>query len=1008
MYVDGTNDHHETNDLSSEEEDPNNTNISMFSNNAPTETTCDSDIQSNNTEYETYNFIDTMKKTRNQYKEEIIISYLSINSIRHKILECHDMLYYKLSDIIAFSETKLDSNIHVKLKWDCYRLYRKDHKHNSGGLLLYVNTNFPSKRLKRFESEEFESLSIEIDIKGEKTFLCSLYRNPKSSVNNFINHLENLTEKVLRKYSKVIFMGDMNINLLIDDSECKALKDYCDTYDMVNIITEPTCHKGNSETMIDLILTNDNQSVVECGTVDTGISDYHSLIYCAMPGMARPPTKTKITYRSFKQFEEDHFLADISKYITPDVENFNDLSHIFSIICDKHAPLKTKYIKSKQLPYMNSKLRKAIVRKSMLWHRFLKRKTKKNILAFQAQRNLSTSIQRKSISTYFAEKCGKKDKHFWEVMRPFLSEKCNDTNQADFMLQEGDRYITDITEVCEVFNHNFIKTGESQKFTLSEKEKSEEFNKCLNNIKHNCAEERNFVFKAIEPETVRKKITKIKSKKAAGYDLIPPKLVKIASQELYIPLTNVLNSSLGNSNFPDQMKYANISPAYKKNEPLEKGNYRPISVLTCFSKLFEGIIADQMNDFFNPILSAYISAFRSGYSCQSLLLKMTEDWRENLDNHKCVGALMIDLSKAFDTINHDKLLSKLKQYGFSESAIYMLTSYLKGRKQRVKIGSNVSNWEDIRSGIPQGSVLGPLIFNIFMNDVFYAIHDCQLYNYADDNTMSHADEDILKVQSVLQCEAQNIMIWFDANDLSANPQKFQSMVLGSDENMTIKLGEHTIMNTKTNKIVGVTIDDELKFDQHVTLICKKAARQLNVLRKFSHILDSDARMTVYKSFILSNFNFCPLIWHFCGIGNTRKLEKIQKRALRFVLQDFTSNYSELLQKAKMPTLYLSRLRQIATEVYKVMNNIGPDYVKDIFNVKDNLYNMRNTRPLIQPNYNTVTYGRNSIKYKGAMIWNKLPKDIKEALSLKQFKNMIKKWEGPSCSCNMCDKLLQMN
>ncbi len=415
-----------------------------------------------------------------------------------------------------------------------------------------------------------------------------------------------------------------------------------------------------------------------------------------------------------------------------------------------------------------------------------------------------------------------------------------------------------------------------------------------------------------------------------------------------------------------------------------------------------------MNDFFNPILSAYISAFRTGYSCQSLLLKMTEDWRECLDSHKCIGALMIDLSKAFYTINHEKLLSKLKQYGFSESAICLMTSYLKERKQRVKIGSNVSDWKDITNGIPQGSVLGPLIFNIFMNDVFYAIHDCQLYNYADDNTMSHADEDILRVQSVLQCEAQNIMVWFEANDLSANPQKFQSMVLGSDENMMIKLGEHQIMNTKTTKIVGVTIDDELKFDQHITLICKKSARQLNVLRKFSHILDSDARMTVYKSFILSNFNFCPLIWHFCGIGNTRKLEKIQKRALRFVLQDFTSSYSELLQKANMPTLYLSRLRQIATEVYKAMNNIGPDYVKDIFNVKENPYNMRNTRPLIQPNYNTVTYGRNSIKYKGAMIWNKLPNDIKEALSLKQFKNMIKKWEGPSCTCNMCDKLLQMN
>ena len=176
-----------------------------------------------------------------------------------------------------------------------------------------------------------------------------------------------------------------------------------------------------------------------------------------------------------------------------------------------------------------------------------------------------------------------------------------------------------------------------------------------------------------------------------------------------LSLSAQINNNIATSYFPTELKTAQIIPVFKKKDPLDKANYRPVSILPALSKIFEKILADQMTEFFDNIFSPSLSAFRKGISCQSILLKMMEDWRKALDDRKCVGAVLMDLSKAFDCMPHNLLLAKLQAYGLSNEAITLMRSYLTGRRQRVKIGSTTSAWLEIQKGGPQGSILGPLL-----------------------------------------------------------------------------------------------------------------------------------------------------------------------------------------------------------------------------------------------------------------------------------------------------------
>ena len=295
---------------------------------------------------------------------------------------------------------------------------------------------------------------------------------------------------------------------------------------------------------------------------------------------------------------------------------------------------------------------------------------------------------------------------------------------------------------------------------------------------------------------------------------------------------------------------------------------------------------EQISPFLEKTLSVFIAAYRKAYGTQHVLVRMLEDWKTKLDNDFTVGAILMDLSKAFDCIPHDLLIAKLHAYGFNENSLFFIYSYLKRRRQSVRINNVYSNYQSVLSGVPQGSILGPILFNVYINDLFHFIKEASLVNYADDNTLTYFSNSLPQLIDVLEKEACVALTWLDRNEMIANPEKFHALLVKKDRTDTtghsISIQGKTIKSEASVKLLGVNLDHQLNFDFHISDLCKKAATQLNVLKRLKPFLGFAEKKVLVQSFVFSNFKYCPLVWFFSSGRSIDKIEKIQERALRFL------------------------------------------------------------------------------------------------------------------------------
>ena len=431
-------------------------------------------------------------------------------------------------------------------------------------------------------------------------------------------------------------------------------------------------------------------------------------------------------------------------------------------------------------------------------------------------------------------------------------------------------------------------------------------------------------------------------------------------------------------------------------------NYRPVSILPIVSKIFEKEMVRQLENYFEDILSPYISGFRKTHSCETVLIRMVEHIKKSLDHGKIVCAILMDLSKAFDCISHKLLIAKFRSYGLSMSACHLLTSYLRDRTQRVKLGNTKSKWLHIDKGSAQGSILGPFCYNVFTNDMLSIVSDnIEIYNYADDNTVICSGYEYEDIKAELMLNVDKIIDWFRDNHMKVNPDKFQCIVFGNVVNPgTFIINGNIVRPEETVKLLGVHIDNKLDFGHHVSHICQKAGKQVKVLSRLSRVLNESNKLLLYSSFISCYFNYCCVLWHFCNNSDTLKIEKLQEKALRYSMLDFKSPYQQLLHNCGKSTLFLQRLQKLMEVIYRILNGLYPSYLNDIITVEE-LQHLRCRSRLFIPPFSTVRYGKKSLSYLSPVLWNSLGNDIKECDVLTAFKKRIKLWKGPTCNCGFC-------
>jgi len=474
-------------------------------------------------------------------------------------------------------------------------------------------------------------------------------------------------------------------------------------------------------------------------------------------------------------------------------------------------------------------------------------------------------------------------------------------------------------------------------------------------IKEHISDTTVFNFSNVDKDCMNKLVLKLDSKKKGTFGNLPSSCLKDMIEVCDETLVNIWEKELVNScNFPDNLKQADVTPIYKKDGATNVKNYRPVSVLPTVSKVFERLMQEQITHYMDKFLSPFLCGYRKGLSTQTALMHMIEKFKLSLDKKGFSGAILMDLSKAFDTINHELLIAKLAAYGFSKSSLKLVLSYLKNRLPRVKINSSYSSWTELLMGVPQGSVLGPLLFNIYLNDLFFFMKD--VCNFADDTTPFFCDLNINNVLETLEEQSEIALTWFEANYMKMNAEKCHLLVSGhKHEQMFANIGNNKIYEEKKVKLLGVTIDNELKFDSHVSDLCNKANRKLSALIRMSSFLSFPKKRIIFKSFVESQFMYSPLIWMFYSRKNNSRINRLHERALRIVYTDYNSSFEELLEKDGSFCIHHRNLQKLMIEIFKIKNDISDSPLKPFLTFSNR--NSRTEADFIIPSVNTVLKGK---------------------------------------------------
>ena len=417
-------------------------------------------------------------------------------------------------------------------------------------------------------------------------------------------------------------------------------------------------------------------------------------------------------------------------------------------------------------------------------------------------------------------------KSFWKKIKPLFS---NSMVNEHIVLIENDRIIKDDKEISQYFNEYFATITDSLNIPsfptppiqhtgdiVCDAIQKHASHPSVLKIKERTPNNERFEFSSVDPTLVFSEINKLDpSKKTSG--AVSTEKLKLASNACYREINNLINYLINNAistnTFPEILKLADVTPIFNTGDNSIKENFRPISVLSALSNIYERVLSQQILPFVVTKFSNLLCVFRECHSPQHALIRLVEQCRKSLDNRGIVGLVLMDLSKAFNCISHGRLIAKLEAYGFGIDSLRLIFDYLTPRKQRVKTNSTYSSWLEITSGIPQGSVLGPLLFNIYINDLTFFIENSKLCNFADDNTLFASDSRLERVISLLENDIQKTLIWFESNMMVANLSKFQVMFmgLGNDCKLCMEIDEMVITTVDKVKLLGIIIDSKLKF-----------------------------------------------------------------------------------------------------------------------------------------------------------------------------------------------------
>ena len=920
-----------------------------------------------------------------------------------------------LFDVIVLTETWLDDEEFKNYSlfgYDGYHCARKRKK--GGGVAIYVNANLKSNESEISEEDVTdlnienlcEMLKVEVTLTDNKKInILGIYKPPDTNVLDFVNMLECMINGMENRKSYIC--GDFNIDLLSYDvnHNSKNFVDMMFSAGYYPLINKPTRITNISTTIIDNIFTSDIEFSKQSGLLVNDISDHLPVFQITKNYYKIDNDNQEIEKRLIKEKNIQNLLNDLEivnwEFVTnqqnPNIA-YECFLNKFLEIFNKNCPIR-KYnvnrMKKKQ-PWLTLGLIKASKKKNILYQKFLTNRNNETEKIYKDYKNKFTSIVRKAKKDYINKLLlinKSNAKQTWKILNNIINKKKSINKFPERFIESG-KVLTTNNDIVNGFNKYFTSIGPELSNNIP-KCKDYNFKKYMKTPMLNSI----FLDDVSENEIINM-VNLSKSKTSFGYDGISMQIVKYIIKVIAKPLAYITNISFKNGIFPDNMKTAKVIPVFKSGDKNVFTNYRPISLLPQFSKIIERMFNNRIVSFIEKMQIFHNSqyGFRSNHSTLMALTEYIENITDAIDNSKCSISVFIDLKKAFDTIDHSILLDKLNYYGIRGLANKWIRSYLSNRYQYVVINNSHSENRKIVCGVPQGSILGPTLFLLYINDIVCASKSSKFILFADDTTIYYNGNNEKETIQIINNDLKELNLWFQLNKLSLNVSKTKFMIFNrkikekenNSETSSICINNMPIQKVSSIKFLGVYIDCNLSWKDHINYIEGKIARNIGILNRNKNILKTNTLYSLYCTLILPYFQYCCTIWGNNYKCRIEKLQKLQKKCIRIICKvKYKENTNPLFLKLK--TLKLIDIIEFnnVNIVYRAYVMSLPLNIQCFFEVKEHSYSTRN-QSKFAVKYARTNYKSMCVTIKGVKLWNAIDFNIQNCNTVYQFRKKYKR------------------
>ena len=818
-----------------------------------------------------------------------LVYYSNCRSLVPKIDNLRTIAASATPSIIALCETWLDESVPESVLFiPNYHIIRRDRNRHGGGLLLYISDDIPSTCLCRHSS--LELLVVELKLKRGLLTLVLFYR-PPSSAPNFDDLEDAILSLTPAQLKNCVLLGDFNVDLSCSSQMSIDLTAMLYSFHFTQVVNEPARVAKNSSTIIDHMYLTTPSLLSSCSTCPPlGSSDHRSL-QLSLNWFKCPQKTVSRRICNYSRADWDTTCSDLVALPSPsdDVDSswVSWKSHFIRIL-SRYIPTKVCKVK-KSLPWMSPDLFNLLRKRDIAFSKYKATKSECHLSRYRTLCNKSVGALRKAKCKFFNRLSTliRSPKQFWSLYHSLTLNR----QRIPATLNDGTVTVESATSKANLLVSHF-----SACFSQSSHN-----NNCQCSSLSSMAREPGLSSVTCTTDEVHKLLCSLKTNTASGPDGLSSHMLRNTASAITSTLTKLFNKSLSTGAVPSEWKLSNITPVFKgKGDPYCVANYRPISLLSLPSKVLERIVHNRLLKYLlaNNILSSRQFGFRPGGSTQEALLFATNDWSCCLDKGTSVAAVFFDLSKAFDRVPHCQLLHTLASVGVSGSLLNWFHSYLSNRTQRVVVDGHSSEVHPVTSGVPQGSILGPLLFSIYLDPLtkISLSRDTTLILYANDIVLYRpisSSHDI----DVFQSDVDKIADWVKDAGLRLNANKSKVIVFShkkSRPTVIVKVDNTAVPVADSTCFLGVTITSDLKWNTHISNTCAKARQQLGIIHRTFNQANSNTLSHLYRCLVLPTLDYCSSVWDPHAKYLINKLDSVQRLAVKMVTKHWSASSNHML------------------------------------------------------------------------------------------------------------------